>query len=133
MRCAGHALSEAKRRGRDRVVVADDAYIARLGLLEPSITVYAVKQALLDGEISLDVQPIVYGHSGALAGVEALIRWRKRDGTVLSPYRFLAPYNELISRASERELRFKIWRDALPNKATSTEGGKQNKVVPLEA
>jgi len=37
----------------------------------------------------------------------------------------------LFKGLEKGEERFKIWRDALPNKATSTEGGKQNKVVPL--
>lgn len=55
-------------------------------------------EALVGGQLRLVYQPIVDIASGALHGVEALIRWRKPDGSVVPPDVFIpiAEQSDLI-------------------------------------
>ncbi|MDP6946503.1 MAG: diguanylate cyclase, partial [Myxococcota bacterium] len=112
LQAADMALVEAKRKGSDRVVVANANFMSRIGLSEPSITVYNVKQGLISNEIGFALQPIVDASSGSVLGLEALVRWRRGD-TVLPPSRFLAQFNALLERPSERHWRFELWRRVL--------------------
>jgi EAL domain-containing protein (putative c-di-GMP-specific phosphodiesterase class I) len=51
-------------------------------------TVEDVRDALADDEITVDFQPLVDARTGAVAGAEALVRWR-RGGEIVPPDRFL--------------------------------------------
>ncbi|MGQ0617657.1 MAG: putative bifunctional diguanylate cyclase/phosphodiesterase [Acidimicrobiia bacterium] len=87
LRAAGTALHEAKvgSRGRTRrfdVGMGEDA-VARLELEADLI------RALDEGEIELHYQPIVRLRDFSTAGVEALLRWTRADGTSISPDRLL--------------------------------------------
>jgi EAL domain-containing protein (putative c-di-GMP-specific phosphodiesterase class I) len=62
-----------------------------------------VAAALRAGELELHFQPIVALRSGAIRGVEALVRWRRPDGGLLFPDSFLpsieqTPAMELLTR-----------------------------------
>jgi EAL domain-containing protein (putative c-di-GMP-specific phosphodiesterase class I) len=63
------------------------APVARLARVE--VTPEALRAAFAAGEIDVYVQPKVDLATGTLAGAEALVRWLKPDGTVLSPDVFL--------------------------------------------
>jgi diguanylate cyclase (GGDEF)-like protein len=54
-----------------------------------------LRQALDNGEIITWFQPQLSLHSGKIAGVEALARWRRPDGTILQPAEFI-PLSEEI-------------------------------------
>jgi predicted signal transduction protein with EAL and GGDEF domain len=81
------ALISAKRRGRSQSALYGEALAlhAEGGRdLEEQL-----RQALLDGELELHYQPRVLLPSLELDGVEALVRWRRRDGRLASPTEFL--------------------------------------------
>ncbi|WP_378031108.1 putative bifunctional diguanylate cyclase/phosphodiesterase [Actinoplanes sp. GCM10030250] len=48
-----------------------------------------MQRGLADGEFHLLYQPIVTLPGGRINGVEALVRWRRRDGRVVSPGEFI--------------------------------------------
>lgn len=68
-------------------------------------TLRACRQALDRGEIELVYQPQIEPGSGRVAGVEALVRWRRR-GDLIGPGRFLAAVesNPLMGRLTDRVL-----------------------------
>lgn len=49
----------------------------------------ALRRAIAGNEFFLEYQPQYHLATGALAGVEALIRWRTADGTLVPPGRFI--------------------------------------------
>jgi sensor c-di-GMP phosphodiesterase-like protein len=51
--------------------------------------VAALRRAIADGEIVPFYQPIVDLNTGHLRGAEALARWRRSDGTMISPASFI--------------------------------------------
>lgn len=52
-----------------------------------------IKRAIRRKEFVAFYQPVMNLETGQLAGCEALVRWRKRDGTIITPARFL-PFAE---------------------------------------
>ncbi|MCG9595681.1 EAL domain-containing protein [Vibrio sp. Isolate25] len=48
-----------------------------------------IDAALLNDEFCIYYQPILCGKSAIVSGYEALIRWQKEDGTVMSPVEFI--------------------------------------------
>jgi EAL domain-containing protein (putative c-di-GMP-specific phosphodiesterase class I) len=65
-----------------------------------------LRRAVLDGELTLAVQPKVRFDTGQVTGVEALVRWRHREHGPVSPEVFvpLAERYGLISTLTERVL-----------------------------
>jgi diguanylate cyclase (GGDEF)-like protein/PAS domain S-box-containing protein len=49
----------------------------------------AIAEAIAEDELKLYYQPVVDVVSGRVRGLEALIRWRRRDGTLVLPNRFV--------------------------------------------
>jgi sensor c-di-GMP phosphodiesterase-like protein len=66
-----------------------------------------IERALAAGEFVPHYQPIVDIRSGRLRGAEVLVRWRKADGTILSPAAFipLAESTGLIIELTRRLMR----------------------------
>ncbi len=87
VRDASLAMHLAKDKGRDRVEFAQPqlALEARHRLSVEG----EIRQGLLDGEFFAWFQPIVALTGGSLVGYEALIRWVRSDGSVVSPADFL--------------------------------------------
>ncbi|WP_319529146.1 EAL domain-containing protein [uncultured Cohaesibacter sp.] len=64
-------------------------FFVRLGMRKPSPYV-SIRQGIKQREFIPYYQPIIDIQSGRLAGCEVLVRWRKEDGTVVSPGHFIA-------------------------------------------
>ncbi len=63
-------------------------FFVRMGLRKPDPYV-SLEQAIKRKEFVPYYQPILDIQSGRLAGCEVLVRWRKPDGTILSPGHFI--------------------------------------------
>lgn len=88
LRNADLALYEAKARGRGQWRVYEDS------LLDASVERAALRrdldQAIADGALMLDYQPVVEMQAGGrVVGFEALVRWRHPTMGVLCPDRFI--------------------------------------------
>lgn len=86
IRDADTAMYRAKSEGRGRAVVFDD-HLRRRAVERQQIEA-ALRLAPTDGSLELHYQPMVDLDSGALRGVEALVRWRHGD-RLLGPLEFI--------------------------------------------
>ena len=98
LRNADSSMYSAKAGGRDRYVMYDSEWAdqPRGGLA----LVADIRQALDRGELLAHYQPQIDLSTGAIAGFEALVRWQRPDGELLSAGQFI-PMTEgfgLISR-----------------------------------
>lgn len=87
MRHADNAMYEAKRNGRNRFHMFDAAQDSELKKL--NIYQCRIEQALRKHEFVLHYQPKVNMRTGAVVGVEALIRWEDPDQGLMLPGTFL--------------------------------------------
>jgi diguanylate cyclase (GGDEF)-like protein/excisionase family DNA binding protein len=88
LRTAGAAAAAARERGGARAEVATQGMRRRL--LHAAEIDQGLRRALADGELRLHYQPIVDLHDGAIAAVEALVRWQHPDHGLLAPAQFFA-------------------------------------------
>ncbi len=87
LRDADAAMYEAKRRGKGRYeVFRDNLSAAALARLEIE---GELRRALSAGEMSVSYQPKVDLRSGAICGVEALVRWDHPQRGAVSPTEFI--------------------------------------------
>ncbi|ESR23864.1 putative bifunctional diguanylate cyclase/phosphodiesterase [Lutibaculum baratangense] len=105
LRNADLAMYAAKRAGGNQ----HRFYAAELDVpqLGNAVLDAELRDALEREEFLLHYQPQVSMRTGEMVGVEALIRWRKQDGTMVPPYGFLprAEENGLIVPISDWVLR----------------------------
>ena len=87
MRRADIATHRAKAEGRNRVVQFDESMQANL--THRMDIEHALHGAIGRQEMRLYHQPIVDIRTGELSGFEALIRWRRSDGTLAPPSDFI--------------------------------------------
>ena len=87
MRRADIATHRAKADGRNRCILFDDSMHANLTYRMEVEN--ALHGAIGRHEMRLYHQPIVDIVTGQISGVEALIRWRRDDGTIVSPGEFI--------------------------------------------
>ncbi|ESQ87207.1 hypothetical protein ABAC460_20770 [Asticcacaulis sp. AC460] len=87
MRCADIALFAAKRAGRNRVCRFDkslDDNLRRRRAIEAGLS-----KAVPHGELELHYQPIIDANTLAVAGFEALLRWKSAELGQVSPAVFI--------------------------------------------
>ena len=105
LRHANLALSEAKRQGPGRVV----PYFPELGerIEEEALMERGLRKVIGAGELEVHYQPIVSTHDAKVEGFEALLRWRKPDGSYVPPAKFIpvAEKAGLIAELGEWVLR----------------------------
>ena len=113
------AMYRAKKDGPGKVVVfAPQMHAEALARL----TLHGdLQRALAQDELRLQYQPLVRLGDGATAGVEALVRWRRPDGTDVLPAAFvpMAEENGLIIDIGRWVLdtagaQFARWRETMP-------------------
>ena len=112
LRDADAAMYRAKDDGRNRVALFDeDMQRIAQDHLDRAV---ALRGALGDQEIEAHYQPIVEVATGRVVGVEALARWRRQSGELVSPESFIGLAEEigLIEPLGEHILRTAC-RDAL--------------------
>ncbi|OJX30017.1 MAG: hypothetical protein BGO74_13270 [Burkholderiales bacterium 68-12] len=86
LRQADMAMYRAKASGRNALSFFDPQM--QSALVERVALEKAMRQALEQQAFLLHYQPQVH-HSGAVVGVEALVRWRQGDGRMVSPAEFI--------------------------------------------
>ena len=87
MRRADIATHRAKADGRNRIVMFDESM--QSNLTQRMDVEHALHGAIGRQEMRLYHQPIVDIVTGQLSGFEALIRWRRGDGTIVPPGDFI--------------------------------------------
>ncbi|MCA1199303.1 GGDEF domain-containing protein [Sphingomonas sp. R647] len=87
LRNADTAMYAAKARGRGQAALFDDALRTRA--LNRLHIENGLRRALQRGEFRLFFQPIVDMGSDALVGFEALLRWERQRGEIVSPAEFI--------------------------------------------
>jgi len=84
---ADAAMYEAKKEGRNRYAFFTpelrERAVRRLSLDTE------LRRAVEDNDFVLHYQPIVSSHDGKIMGVEALVRWQRSDGQIVSPGEFI--------------------------------------------
>lgn len=90
LHAADAAMYASKRNGRNRVSHYSDAQSAEQDVLAKQLIMLSELQHGFErGEFFLAYQPILDAHGETLHAVEALIRWRKSDGTIVPPDQFI--------------------------------------------
>lgn len=102
------ALEDSKTGGRNQVTLATPAYLKLSESKGSFVTEHDIKQALLDGEMYYVVQPIMDTHRNFITGFEALIRWQRPDGSMVSPEVFGAKLVEVTKNKPYSEISWKM-------------------------
>ena len=117
LRRAGAAMHHAKRRGRNRFEFFDK--LLHSGAFTRLSVEAELHRAIERDEFRLYYQPIVEMRTGAVDGVEALLRWRHPTRGLLVPEDFLGvaedagllvPVGDWVLREACRQVR--VWNDA---------------------
>ena len=122
LRDADAAMYEAKARGRARHALFDPTMHTR------AVTRLAIetdlRRAIDNDQLELHYQPIMWLQSNMIVGVEALVRWRRPDGTLVPPGDFvpvaeetglIRPIGRWVLHEACRQLA--RWRSDLPQAA----------------
>ncbi len=86
------ALYEAKEQGRNTYRFFSKELGANA--VEKMETIAGLRTALERGEMALYYQPMIDLTSGKLSGMEALLRWRRAGGEIVSPMKFIPAAEE---------------------------------------
>jgi EAL domain-containing protein (putative c-di-GMP-specific phosphodiesterase class I) len=98
-------MYEAKERGRGQIVRYDTALQDKASSILTLET--SLHQAIQRDEFTVHYQPLVVAGSGALGGLEALVRWNHPERGLITPSTFLpaAERGGLIARIDDKVLR----------------------------
>ena len=94
LRSADSAMYRVKQNGRNGCDIFSNSSPDSLAQLRSLVAARlaienSLRNAIAQGELFLEYQPIVYADSGKMHAVEALVRWRKASGEVISPATFI--------------------------------------------
>lgn len=87
LRNAGIALAKSKEQGRNRWQLYGPEGSA--GIEKRLLIEELMYDAIQNGEFEMHYQPLFHADSLSMVGVEALMRWRRPDGTSISPGEFI--------------------------------------------
>ncbi len=107
---ADAALDDSKQTGRNRATLATPSYIDFSTSEGRFVTERDIHDALLNEEMYYVVQPIVDTHQNTIKGFEALIRWKRQDGTMISPETFSPKLSEAAKNPAIRDLKWQMRR-----------------------
>jgi diguanylate cyclase (GGDEF)-like protein/PAS domain S-box-containing protein len=117
LKCADMALYRAKEHGRDRLQLYNPTFNVRV--FEQMVLEGRLRRALEQREFLLLYQPQIELDSGAVVGLEALLRWRHPELGLVSPHEFvpLAEESGLIEPLGIWVLdtacrQYRAWREA---------------------
>jgi diguanylate cyclase (GGDEF)-like protein len=129
---AGHTDADGLLRNADLAMYrAKLDGLGKHAVYEPDMHAVASDRAHLEGNLRRAVQleqfevhyqPIVWLASGAALGVEALVRWRREDGTLVPPAEFIPVAEDIglimsigrmVMHTAMRQVRG--WQDSLPD------------------
>ncbi|WP_436548047.1 putative bifunctional diguanylate cyclase/phosphodiesterase [Janthinobacterium sp. RB2R34] len=110
LRHADHAVYQAKLTGRNQYHFFDSHLDEEVRTHHNQRT--EVRRALVNGELRLHYQPKVNMRTGAVVGMEALLRWQHAQRGLLSPAQFLSlvEQTDLIIDIGEWALRQALWQ-----------------------
>jgi diguanylate cyclase (GGDEF)-like protein len=90
LHAADAAMYVSKRNGRNLVsYFKPECDTQQLAVAAQLLMLSALQDALRDDELFLEYQPICETQSGRVVALEALIRWRKADGSIVPPDQFI--------------------------------------------
>lgn len=107
------ALTDAKAEGRNCIVMADEAYSKKKRDEGAFITELDIVAGLEKREFVYYVQPIYNTSSHIIVGFEALIRWKKPDGTIIPPSMFVDRFHKIYYRPVYLETQQAMRRELL--------------------
>ena len=90
---AGFALRQAKKEGQNRFCFFDSIQNKRV--LDRLKLEDDIRQALIDEDFVVHYQPQIDAMSGAVIGCEALVRWCRKDGSLVAPDLFISVAEEM--------------------------------------
>lgn len=110
LRHADHAVYQAKLTGRNQYHFFDSHLDEEVRTHHNQRT--EVRHALINGELRLHYQPKVNMRTGAVVGMEALLRWQHAQRGLLAPAQFLplVEQTDLIIDIGEWVLRQALWQ-----------------------
>ena len=113
LKLADIVLREAKERGRNCCVLADEETLADFEARGVFIQASEVQLALERGEMEYFVQPIVGGAENSTFGFEALIRWFLPSGELVGPMKFVDVLYQVIRQPRYAQLKLDLRRQVL--------------------
>lgn len=107
---ADAALDDSKHSGRNCATLATPGYIDSSTSEGRFVTERDIHDALLNEEMYYAAQPIIDTHKNVIRGFEALIRWKREDGTMISPETFSPKLSEAAKNPAIRKLKWQMRR-----------------------
>ncbi|MGE4559073.1 MAG: EAL domain-containing protein, partial [Desulfobulbus sp.] len=103
------AMYQAKARGKNRYCLFTSDFSDRISFLRQLES--NLRQAVINREFTVYFQPKIDPFAGRVVGAEALVRWQRADGTLVSPADFipLAEETGLIVGVGEQVLEQTCW------------------------